>query len=118
MKELDELRAAFLSPEIDSETRVENEEKIREWEQGLVMNEAFAGWQSHDVTRQIVAQAKQSYKEMALLLAENRHLKEGERLSLWAKQDAIVWLLSLTERDAKGALDNIRDEIRTALNAL
>lgn len=114
MKELDQLKEIFLS-DVDDETLTENEEKIREWENALIQNEAFLGWREHDVTREIVSQAKTSYKNHAMQLATNRGLSEAQRQSLFAKQDACLFLLSLTEIDAQGAIAQIHREIRAAL---
>ncbi len=117
MTELDQLKKAFLSDELDEETRADNERKIAEWEQGLLDNEAFASWQDSDITKQVVRQLKESYKDFGFLLATNRELTDVQRASLWAKQDAAVWLLSLVDPDAKGIVDAIQSEIRTALAA-
>ena len=116
MKDLDKVRDIFASADVDEETRTENEEQIREWETALIQNEAFAQWQTHDITRQIVTKAKESYKDIALRLASDRALTHDARLSLWAKQDACVFLLSLIDTDAKGALEQIKREIRRVLS--
>ena len=117
MKELENVKKIFLSDELDEDTRIDNEEKIKEWEESLIQNEAFASWQEHDISKQIVAQAKTSYKEFALLLANNRNLTEVQRISLWAKQDACLFLIQITEVDAKGAIDRVNREIKQAINA-
>lgn len=118
MKELDKLKEIFLAgDDLDEETKAENEQRIREWEEGLLKNEAMAGWRDHDVTKQIAKQARETYKETVLRLGVDRKLSIEFRAELFAKQDAALWLLSLIEVDAKGALEQIQKEIRTALNA-
>ena len=114
-KDLDKLREIFLAGDVDEETRADNEERIREWETTLRENNAFLGWQSHDITRQISQQAKQSYKDISLQLATNRALTDQQRYSLWGKQDACLFILSLTEKDTKGPIDQIHREIKMAL---
>lgn len=116
-KELDALKAVFLAPTLDEETRAENEEQLRQWEQQLIESEAFQSWKDHDITKQIVAKAKSSYVECAIMLATRRNLTDDKRQAVYAQQDAIKWLLSLTEVDAKGAMEAVQQKIRAALNA-
>ncbi len=52
-----------------------------------------------------------------MLLVENRSLTEAERLSVYAKQDAAKWILSLTEKDAPKELERIHSAIKQALDA-
>src|SRR4051812_6698626 len=106
MKELDQLREIFLAQDLDEETRADNEARIKEWETGLIHNEAFAGWREHDVTRQIAKQARETYKDAFMLLGRSRSLTDEQRASLYAKQDAALWLLSIIEVDAKAALEH------------
>jgi hypothetical protein len=117
IKELEKVREIFLSEEIDEELRADNEERIKEWEQSLIQSEAFASWQDHDITKNIVSQIKSSYKEIGVQLSTDRKLTETQRQSLWAKQDACTFLLELTEKDAKGTIEKITNEIRQAINA-
>lgn len=116
MKELDTIRAQFLADDIDPEDREDNEKLLREWEQGLIQNEAYISWQSHDITKEIAKKLKKEYKEFAMILANNRTLTEVQRVSLWAKQDACLFILSMTEKDAKGQLEQIQNEIRRAIS--
>jgi hypothetical protein len=117
MKELEIIKAQFLSNDIDSEDREDNEKLLQEWEQGLIHNELYLSWQNHDITRDIAKKMKESYREFAMQLAENRNLTEKERMSLWAKQDACTFILSITEKDAKGAMQQIQSEIKRAISA-
>jgi hypothetical protein len=114
MKELDKVREIFLS-EVDEETRLDNEQKIAEWETGLRENEAIADWREHDITKQIARQAKDSYKELSLQLALNRSLSPEQRHSMWGRQDACLFILSMTEVDARGRLEQIQKEIKQAI---
>lgn len=114
--ELDKVREIFLT-EVDEETRAENEAQIKEWETRLQESEALIDWRDHDITRQIARQARESYRDLALQLSNNRKLTDVERQSLWAKQDAALWILSLTEKDGKGMLEQVKTQIKTALNA-
>lgn len=113
---LQHVRSVFLD-EDDEETRLDNEAKIASWEQTLVESETFIDWRSHDVTRKIAKQAKDTYRSLAAQLSYNRSLTEEERKSMWAKQDAMLWLLSLTEQDARASLEQVHKEIERAFNA-
>lgn len=115
-QDLDQVRKIFLD-EVDEDVRADNEEKIKEWEQGLIHNEALLSWKEHDLTKAIAHKAKDTFKELGLLLASNRALTDEQRRSLWGKQDAMQWFLSLTEQDPKGEIERIETEIKTALNA-
>lgn len=114
--DLDKVRELFLT-EVDEETRLDNEQKIIEWETGLRTNESIAEWREHDITKMILAKARESYKDAALILALDRRLSTEIRERLWAKQDAYLFLLSLMDIDAQGELQRIQSEIRQALNA-
>jgi len=116
MKDLERIREIFLT-EVDDETRLDNESKIIEWEKDMRENEALADWREHDITKSIAAQTKESYKDISVQLALNRNLTEEQRRSMWGKQDACLFILSFTEIDAQGKLDQIHDEIKIALNA-
>lgn len=116
-KDLEKLKETFLSADLDDDERAENEERINEWEKDIIENEAFASWQAHDITKKLVAQLKATYKEIGLRLATDRLLTQEARVSLWAKQDACVLMLDLMDTDAKGAIERVQREIRSALNA-
>lgn len=115
-QDLEKIREIFLT-EVDEETRLDNERQIIEWETSLRENEAIAEWRDHDITKKLALQAKESYKECAMQLGLDRRISTETRERLWAKQDACLFLLSLIEVDATGALERIRHEIRNALNA-
>lgn len=116
MKEIDKLKDIFLSDD-DPETVEDNRRKIAEWEQGLIENQAYTDWQDHDITKRVSAQARQTYIDCAVQLSANRSLDTVQREKLWARQDAMLFLLSLFEKDAKGELEQINSEIKRALNA-
>lgn len=114
--ELNQIRKIWLDPEtVDDEDRRDNEEKIKEWERALIENENFLGWQEHDVTKQILKQARENYKEISLILATNRELTDRQRMEYWGKQDAALWLITLGDHNAKLTLESINLEMRTAL---
>lgn len=115
MKELEDAKKLFLSSDIDEEFLEDNREMIADWESDLIKNENFLNWQQHDVTKEIVQRVKESYRDNAIILIRKRDLTETQRASLWAKQDAAIWILSLTEVDAKGAIEAIQNQIKKSL---
>lgn len=115
-KEIETLRARFLASDVDEEDRIENEKTLKEWEDGLVQNTVYLEWQNHDITKEIAAKMKDEYRDFALQLASNRMLTDEQRRSIWAKQDACVFILSLTEKNAKGELERIEKAIRQAVS--
>jgi hypothetical protein len=115
MDEIQKVREIFLT-DLDEETRADNEAKIREWEEQIIRNQAYLDWREHDITTEINKMVRQAYKEHAMALASNRTLTEEERKALWAKQDACLFILSLTDQNAKSALESVLREIRQVLS--
>lgn len=114
--DLDKIRQIFLT-EVDEETRLDNEKKIDEWERDLRENEAIAQWRDHDITKQLSTKAGATYKDLCMQLATNRTLTEEQQHTLWGRQDACLFILSLTEIDAKGRIEQINKEIKAAISA-
>lgn len=113
---LEQLEEIYLSDDIDDETRADNLSLIREWRSRLIKLEEYAGWKDHPVTQDIVAKAKKSYVDHSLLLARSRDLTDSARQSLWGKQDAMLWIISLTSDDAQEEISGIEMAITRALN--
>ncbi len=116
MKDIEKVKEIFLSKDTDDEDYQENLEQITGWEKELLENENLLSWQEHDITRDIMSKVKESYIEISLRLATIRAMEDHERMSLWAKQDAMMWILSLTSDEPKALLDKIDSDIRKALN--
>lgn len=116
-KNLDKLKDFFLKG-VDEEDYKENLEKISEWEQELREGETFEEWQKDDTTQEIISQAIKSYKEQATELMINRKLTDEQRKSLYARQDAIIWLLSLVYKDVKSKVGSINREIEKLLKVV
>jgi hypothetical protein len=117
MKELEQVREIFLAPDQDEEIIAHNREVLAEWERSLAETSAFADWQSHEVAQQVLSQARTSYKDLGMVLAERRDLSEAERLSIFARQDACTFIIKLLGRDARHELELLHEEIRKELNA-
>lgn len=116
MKDLEKLKEIFLNVD-DEETLEHNRQQIAEWEQSIQQNSAYADWQNHDITRMVSKQARETYINAAVQLSKNRSLSTAEREALWAKQDAMLFLLTIFEKDAKGELEYIEREIKKELDA-
>ena len=116
--ELDKLSEIFLGDGIDEEDRKDNLEQIKNWRIELATAKAFSAWRDDDITRSIIRQIRASYKEISFILATNRNITEAQRMSNWAKQDALLMLLTICDKDARATIDQIESEIRTALNAV
>lgn len=116
-KDLQKLKEIFLASDVDDEDRDDNLKKITEWENSIRESEDFLSWQSSDITRKLAEQAKNTFKDNAMSLATNRTMTEEERKSVFAKQDAMLWILSMIEKDVKGTLSQVQGEIRRALKA-
>lgn len=117
MKELDQLTEIFLADDLDEEEREDNRQQIVEWQEQLYANELLVDWQQHAITKNIVSQARQSYVDLSVTLVRNRDLTDTQRASIYARQDAMKWLLTLSSTDAQGEIKRIEADIRKALNA-
>lgn len=115
MENIDELKEIFLSDKMDSEDYEENLKQIREWESEYLKNRNLLAWQQHDITKGIISKARKSYADISFRLAKNRELTEAERVSLWGKQDAMLWLISLASEDPKSVMGQIDADIKKAL---
>jgi ferric iron reductase protein FhuF len=113
---LQQAREIFVT-DIDEETRADNLSKINEWDKSIRENSAFAQWQSNDISQMLIKQFREMYKDASMQLAENRHLTEEQRESLWAKKDAALVVLGLLSRDAERELESVHKEISYALNS-
>ena len=116
MEDLEKVRDVFLDTELDDDVLEDNRRQIADWERGLVSSEAMASWQEHDITKGIMVKVKEEYKEISTSLMQNRNLTEAQRQAIYAKQDAMRWLISLNNKDAKQELEAINGEIKKALN--
>ena len=116
MNELEQVREIFLS-DVDEETKAENLQQIREWEHSINENSAFLTWKEQELTQEVFSKAKETYVDIGITLANNRELSEQERLTLYSKQDACTWLLSLIAKDARAELETVNKQIRHAINA-
>lgn len=116
MEDLLKLKEIFLSDDIDSEDYQENLDQISEWEKELVENENMKSWQEHDVTKKIMAQAESSYIDLSLRLVSDREITDALQKSIWAKQDACLYIISLASNDVKTAMESIQKKVRAAIN--
>jgi len=117
MNDLDKLREIYLT-DVDEETRQENLEQIRSWEEQLQKSEAFQSWKEHPVTAQITQQAHKTYVSLAVQLATDRSLPDLIRTSIYARQDAMLWLISLVEEDHEAIIASINADIKRALEVV
>jgi len=117
MDQLEKIKQIFLASDVDDETLEDNQSKIDEWQKTIIENENLKSWQEHDVTRLIVKQCKDTYKDLSIMLAKNRSLSDEERKSLWGKQDACLFILSLASGDPESSLKQVEEEINHALSA-
>lgn len=115
-EELEKLKEIFLADDVDSEDRETNLEDIKNWESDLIKNKNILGWQEHDITKGIMEKAKESYKDLSMKLVRDRELTEAQRLSIYSKQDAMLWLISLAGDNPKSAIEQIDNNIKVALS--
>jgi hypothetical protein len=112
---LQQAREIFIT-DVDEETKADNLSKINEWDKAIRENSAFAQWQGSDISQILIKQFRDMYKDASMQLAENRHLTETQRQSLWNKKDAALVVLGLLSRDAERELETIHKEIKYAIN--
>lgn len=115
MTDIEKLKEIYLGADVDSEDYQDNLDKITEWEEALAKSQDFMGWQKHDITKRIIAKAKETYKENAIRLGSDRNLTQAQRDSLFAKQDAIAWLINMAGEDYETVIKQINMEIKQVL---
>lgn len=115
-KKLEEARQLFLT-DVDEEIQRDNLSVLKEWEQSLRQNAAFANWQESDISKQLIKQFKVTYKNASLQLAESRSLTEDQRKTLWATKDACLIVLDFLAKDAKSEIESVYKEIEHALSS-
>lgn len=118
IKEIEDAKEIFLSQDVDEESRSDNLELINQWERSLIESENFISWREHDVTQQIFAKAKEAYIQYSLSLAQNRKMTDEERKSLFAKQDAVLWIMGLIKQDRESVIEGIKKEIASVLSKI
>jgi hypothetical protein len=114
MENLQKLKEIYLN-DVDTELYEENLEQITEWEKKLIESENMLSWLAHDTTIEIKKKAKESFVSMAVTLSVNRELTEAQRLSIYAKQDGCLWILSLGESNSDEIIQGINRDINIAL---
>lgn len=117
-KKLEKLKEIYLADDIDSEDREENLKEIRDWERDLIENKNILSWQEHNITQEIMTKAKENYIELSKRLSTERDLTEQERASIYGKQDAMLWLISLSGENPKSMLEKINNDITIALSSV
>jgi hypothetical protein len=116
MKEIDRAKEIFLT-DVEPETYAENLATIQEWERTLIKNQAYLGWREHQTTHELNKMVKAAMIDHAVQLGTNRNLSDEERNVLWAKQDACLFILNLTDQNPRTAIDSVMRDIRRAINA-
>lgn len=115
-EKIEQARQIFLT-DVDEEIQKDNLEVLKEWEQSLRQNAAFANWQESDISKQLIKQFKVTYKNASLQLANTRNLSEDQRKTLWATKDACLMVLNLLAKDAKMEIENVEKAIDHALSS-
>lgn len=115
MNELNDLKKIFLDETLDTETYQDNLKTISEWENTLMQSEMFLSWQEHDATKEIVRKAREVKQSNARRLSTDRTLTQEQRSSLFAKQDALDWILTIATGDTKEKILQTHNLIKKAL---
>lgn len=114
MTDLEKLKEIYLDPTLSKEEIEDNARYIDKWEKVLIESKGFSSWLKDPITTDIFNNARTSYIELSRLLIEKRDLTERERLSIYARQDAMLWILSL-KGGAEQTITSIDKEIKIAL---
>lgn len=111
IKEFDDLKSAFLLDDSEDEHYEHNRNALAEWESEILANENLLSWQQHEVTKNVIDLAKKAYKDHSITLAHDRSLNDERRKSLYALQDACLWIISLASGNPEEKLESIKREI-------
>lgn len=113
---IEQAKQLFLT-DVDEEIQKDNLAVLRDWEQSIRTNEAFANWQESDISKQLIKQFKTVYKNASLQLAESRNLTIEQRHTLWATKDACLIVLDLMAKDSKAEIESVHKAIDHALSS-
>lgn len=116
--DIEKIKDIFLAEDIDSEDYSQNLEDIKLWENDLFENENLLSWQEHDVTKSLVKKARESYQDLSMKLILKRDLLKNERRIVYAKQDAMLWLIGLATGEPAIAIQQINDDIKKVLKTM
>lgn len=108
---LEEAKEVFVIGE-DEETKAENLEEINKWQQEFVELENFTSWQEHDVSKKLIEKIHHEFVEVSFKLAIDQSIDDSERKELFAKQKAMLFVLSLISQDTKENIKALYKEIR------
>lgn len=116
MDEIQKAKDIFLN-DVDSDTYEENKALLEEWEENLIYNEAYASWQEHDISKNIASKLHEAYNDFTDILGNDKNLSQEARIELFAKKDAIKFLLNLLETDAKEVVEGIKKDVNKLIDA-
>lgn len=117
MSNIDKLKNIFLD-EVDSETYDDNLKQITDWENSLEKNEAYISWTEHDITKEIIKKCREVHRVNVEKLSNDRTLTTEQRNGIFAKQDALNWIILLASRNAKGEIQQVKANIKKALDSV
>lgn len=119
MKELEKLQEIFnADTEMDEETREDNQKAIDEWAAQLVAFDDYEGWKNHPVTQSILKRAKETYVDSGVAIMNGRGFSNEARQALWAKQDAMLWFISIASRNVDLERKEVESRIRAVLDSI
>lgn len=117
--DFEKLKQIFVdNPDLDSEDSRENIEEVTQMEREFEDSRLAKDWKEHELSKRLMVQAQESYIDLALRLANDRQLTEQERLSMYAKQDAMMWFMNLVERNPEKHMKEITDKVRRAIKSV
>lgn len=116
MDKLQKLKEVFIDPTLPEEEQQDNLDFIKKLEDSIIQNKQIDTWLKDPITVDIMATARESYIELSLSLINKRDITEKERLSIYARQDAMLWILSLLPKDTQETLNSIDARIEQILN--
>lgn len=113
--DFDKLREVFLSKDIDDEDYDDNYKALNDLEREYRESVDLQEWLGHVLTKKLFDTAQEAYVSNAVRLAQDRELTEKERWSIYAKQDAMLWLLTVVEDNPTEKISLIEEQVKKAL---
>lgn len=117
-KDLQKLKAFLLDENLDEDDYKDNLDYLNNLESQVRENEDFSSWQDSDITKMTLKIVRDAYKDICITLYSKEDMTDSERMKLFAKKNACIWMASLLSRDIDTEIKSIHGTIKAMLNKI
>jgi hypothetical protein len=117
-KDLTKLKEFLLDKNLDEDDYQDNLDYLNNLESQIRENEDFSSWQESDITKMTLRIVRDAYKEICITLFSKEDLTDSDRMKLFAKKNACIWMASLLSKDVDNEIKSIHGSIKAMLNKI